>query len=448
MHSIPKSHLTGVAWPGFAGPTDVHVLALLHQLEYTQWWPAERLLEMQLLQIQLLAGHVANNVPFYKERLQPIVGLPAGKLTIDTFRQLPVLTRSDAQQFGPQLITQNLPRDHGRMIDVKTSGSSGQPLLAKATGVTGVFFRSLGLRFHFWHRRDFSGTNVAIRTSHGVPNGLRPGSWADCYPSGPTYQFDLALPVSELFRQLMEVEPQYLQTHPSLLRFLVLESLEQGRQPEKLREVRTFGEVLEPEVRSLCHQHWGVPVANNYSCTEAGILGLQCPTSGDLHVQSESVMLEVVDSDNNPCLPGETGRVILTVLHNFAFPMIRYETGDLAEVGNPCSCGRGLPVLKRIAGRVRHMIRLPNGEKVIPAYLTSSIVAVAPIRQYQLTQKSLHQFEAKLVTVRELTTDEEAALSKVFDKSMGHSFNYDFVYVDRIPPLANGKYELYRSNLN
>ena len=93
------------------------------------------------------------------------------------------------------------------------------------------------------------------------------------------------------------------------------------------------------------------------------------------------------------------------------------------------------------------MIRLPNGEMLLPAFVTSNIVAVAPIKQYQLTQKTLHEFEAKLVPERTLTTDEEAALRKVFIKSLGHPFKFHFMYVDHISALPNGKYEICRSEL-
>jgi phenylacetate-coenzyme A ligase PaaK-like adenylate-forming protein len=61
--------------------------------------------------------------------------------------------------------------------------------------------------------------------------------------------------------------------------------------------------------------------------------------------------VEVLDEEGRPCAPGETGRVVATSLNNFAMPLIRYETGDTAEVGAPCPCGRGLPVLTRIMGR-------------------------------------------------------------------------------------------------
>src|SRR3546814_11153852 len=84
------------------------------------------------------------------------------------------------------------------------------------------------------------------------------------------------------------------------------------------------------------------------------------------HAQSENVLLEVVDDDGRPCGPGETGRVLITSLHNFATPLIRYELGDYAEVGSPCACGRGLPVIKQVLGRKRNRLILSDGRSGFP----------------------------------------------------------------------------------
>src|SRR3546814_3878705 len=90
----------------------------------------------------------------------------------------------------------------------------------------------------------------------------------------------------------------------------------------------TVGETVSAKARGLVQRAWGVPLKDSYSCEEAGYLTMQCPDHEVYHVQSENVLLEVVDDDGRPCGPGETGRVLITSLHNFATPLIRYELGD------------------------------------------------------------------------------------------------------------------------
>lgn len=102
--------------------------------------------------------------------------------------------------------------------------------------------------------------------------------------------------------------------------------------------------------------------------------------------------MEILDENGKPCEPGELGRVVVTPLDNFAMPLIRYDIGDYAEVGKHCPCGRGLPVLKRIVGRVQDLVVLPSGERrwtLLSAGNIESFLEIAPIRQYQFVQKDL-----------------------------------------------------------
>jgi phenylacetate-CoA ligase len=134
--------------------------------------------------------------------------------------------------------------------------------------------------------------------------------------------------------------------------------------------------------------------------------------------------------------------VVVTDLHNFATPLIRYELGDHAEVGPPCPCGRGLPVLRRVLGRSRNMAVLPNGDKIWPiAYFSASMMPIAPVRQIQLVQTTVDHIDVKLVTARPLTDAEERNLKAYLLECLKHPFDLSFDYVDEIPRAANGKYE-------
>src|SRR5208282_1975053 len=113
------------------------------------------------------------------------------------------------------------------------------------------------------------------------------------------------------------------------------------------------------EAEARIERAFAAPVKNLFSCAEAGYLASPCPEGHGLHVHAENVILEVLDDADQPCRAGATGRVVLTVLHNFRAPFIRYEIGDLATRGpDRCPCGRGLPSLVRVLGKRRPMFRL------------------------------------------------------------------------------------------
>jgi phenylacetate-CoA ligase len=113
--------------------------------------------------------------------------------------------------------------------------------------------------------------------------------------------------MSVLLEHLLRVDPVYLQSHPFVILGLAQLSAETGRKPGNLREVRTYGETLDPWVRDYCRNVWGVPMVENYSAEELGTIAHQCPQSESLHVQSENVLLEVLDDRDRPCKPGPGG---------------------------------------------------------------------------------------------------------------------------------------------
>ncbi len=444
--STPSHQATGIIWPVIPHPLEAYALALQFQLEETQWWPAEKLLAHQLRQVQVLIDHAAATVPFYRDRLEPFAGRPPGELTLERFRRIPLLTRQEIQQAGKDLTSRKLPEGHGPPVPNTTSGSSGRPMEFLTTVITSLMVSALTMRGHLWHKRDLGQKNMTLRrVRRDMPFG-RHGRWAPLPRTGPNLVIDVRLPISQIFEQVIAEDPVYLQAYTYIILGLLQRSEETGVRPRKLREVRTFGETLDPWLREKCREIWGVPIVDNYSAEEFGTIAHQCPDSTNLHVQAESVLVEVLDEAGEPCRPGGTGRVVATSLNNFATPFIREELGDIVRLGPPCACGRGLPVLERILGREKKLVVLPTGEKVYPLF-HDEFFAIPVIRQFQLTQKTLERIEVRLAVARPLTPDEESAIRGFLDVNFGYPFEVSFVYVDEIPREASRKYQDFRSEV-
>ena len=152
------------------------------------------------------------------------------------------------------------------------------------------------------------------------------------------------------------------------------------------------------------------------------------------------MLVEIVDDGDDPCPVGKVGRVILTNLHNFATPVIRYDIGDLAVWGGPCPAGRGLPVIERVIGRGRDRIRLPDGTRAYPVRWTAAMDQAAPIRQCQMIQRSFTEMEVKLAVPRPLSKAEEKAFLDATRDALGHPFELIPVYVDEIEREPSGKF--------
>ena len=210
-----------------------------------------------------------------------------------------------------------------------------------------------------------------------------------------------------------------------------------------LREARCVGEPVGDVLRAACTAAWDVPVTDIYSTQELGYLALQCPRHTHYHVQEESVRLEVLHADGRPCGPGEVGLVVATPLYNYATPLLRYAPGDYAEVGEPCSCGRGLTVLRRILGRERNMWIRPNSDRWWPNVGSSAMAGFTSVRQWQFVQKALDHLEIRLVAPTPLDPQQEAVLRTLVRERLGDHFTMDLAYCADIPRARSGKFEDY-----
>lgn len=439
--SMPiRPALPGALWPAIPAAGGAAVLAVLSQLERTQWLRPERLLELQRRQLEALLAHARATVPYYREQWS---GAPAD------LAGLPLLERRALQEQRDALRSNAAPAAHGAISESSTTGSTGAPVRVAKTQLTGIFWNAFTLRDHLWQRRDFSARLAVIR--HGLSAGEAP-NWgaatAGLVDTGPCVMLGLQADVDAQLAWLAREDPEYLLSYPSIVAELVRASLARGLRLTRLREVRTLGEALGSDVRALCREAWGVPLTDTYSAEEVGYIALQCPQGEHYHVQSEGVVVEVLRDDGLPCAAGEVGRVVITELHNFAMPLVRYAIGDYAEVGEPCACGRGLPVLRRILGRVRNMLVTADGRRYWPLFGSRDYAEFAPVLQSQMVQHALDRVELRLVVSAPLTADQERRLREHALSRLPAGLGLEIEYVERIERGAGGKFEDFVCALN
>lgn len=428
-------------WPAVPTLDAAALLALHYQFEHTQWLSADVLSQLQLTQLASVAAHAWATVPHYRERWAGLYD-PSAPLSWATFARLPLLTRTDLQTRFDLMKSSRIPPQHGAVTEARTSGSTGMPVCVLKTALCGLFWRAHTLRDHAWHRRDLFGKLAVIR--HGVTR-MEVEGWGGTTQgvmrSGRVATLPATLDIDQQLDWLLEQNPDYLLSHPTNLASLARLSMERGAQLPRLREARTSGEILPPEVRELCRQAWNVDIADMYSSNELGYIALQCPGHDHYHVMAEGVLVEVLDDAGKSCLPGTVGRVVVSSLNNFATPLLRYDLGDFAEAGSPCSCGRGLPVLRRIIGRTRNMLVTADGKRLWPGFGLRGLTEELRIRQHQLVQKTYDLIEMRLVVESPLDTMQEERLRNQLLSRAPRGFRVEIVYRDAIPRSAGGKFE-------
>lgn len=450
-----RRHVSQMAWPQVPDPWACGVLSVLYQLNQTQYWPVEDVRAHQWKQLSLILTHAAETTKFYPA-LYAEAGIDMARLSgAADLSALPVVDRATLQQAGADWHSSSPPRDHGGLFHYFTSGSTGRPLHSSGTALTHLMRTALVLRLHEWARRDTRQKFAFVQKIEGQGTRSRHAShWEkatrNILETGPALVIDIDMPVADQIAMIADYEPAYLTSYPSVIAALARHCLDRGISFPSLRQIGSYGEILEAGCRDLARRAWGLPIYDSYSAKEAGAIALQCPDHDHYHVQSEAMIVEILDENGRECPPGQPGRLVLTTLHNFAAPLIRYAIGDHAIWGPPCSCGRTLPVIERVLGRQRNMLRYPDGSERWPTLGESDLVTLAAaglpaIQQFQVVQHSPEWLEARLVTPRPLDAAEEDVAAAYLRAQLGAHWQIRFNYPSTIERGPGGKFEDFMS---
>jgi phenylacetate-CoA ligase len=420
----------------------------------SQWLPPEELEQLQLKRLQTLVGFALRETEFWPSRIKAAEVAIAPRLA-DALASLPILSRADLRERGTAMNPRALPAGQVRAAEHSSSGSTGIPIHVTSTNLWWKWQQVLSLRTYLWAGFDFSRRLAVIRArpqgpaSYPGPNE-RP-RWARRavipFATGPSFELDTKSSLEQQWEWLGRVRPDYLMTMPTIVRGLARCARHEPRPDNTLTDVLTTGEVVDAELRGAAEHDLHAPVHDKYGSQEAGCMAIQCPDGDGYHVQSEVLILEVLREDGTPCRPGEIGRVVVTPLFNYGTVLIRYELGDYAELGAPCACGRGLPILKRILGRRRNLLLTPDGRHFWPALKRFDFSHIVPTRERQLRQVALDELEVWMAVDRRVTPEQENEMRRIAAAALPARYKIAFNYVSEFPQSASGKHEEFVSLL-
>jgi phenylacetate-CoA ligase len=200
-------------------------------------------------------------------------------------------------------------------------------------------------------------------------------------------------------------------------------------------------EAVLPADRAVIAQAFGPHVFETYGSRETMLMATECEAHDGMHVMDENVLLEVARG-RQAAAPSEAGDVLVTDLHNFGMPLIRYQNGDVARRGpaSPCACGRGLGRLERVEGRRGDTLRDGEGNAV-PAMVFARMFCDGHrdlIRQFQAVQRPSGAVVLRVVRGREWSQEVfDDVVRRLGGYLKGLPFSVE--YRDGIPPAPNGK---------
>lgn len=428
---------------------DSATIDLQHQfydmLMQSQFWSAERMRDYQRSQLTQLLRHAKKNVPFYEGRLDAVLR-PNGDIDWDRWSEIPIVKRSDLIDHREAMQARELPPGHGHTWNVASSGSTGAPMTTTQNRLTSLGSNAAVGRAFTWHGVDLNKTLVNIYGDDPAkapwPRGQDRGQWGPAFmrsgKTGPRFDLNLLARPEQALEFISRKQPHYLSGLTTRIMVLAHETMRRGL-PIKLELILTRGEEVTPERAELFNEAFGARTLALYSSQETHKMAHPCPECQTYHVNAELMYLEVIGEDGREVEHGGSGRVVVTPFYNTAQPLIRYQIGDIAELG-VSQCRRTLPVLQRISGRVAHMFRLPDGSFILPNVADRDVVRLGA-RMWQLAQVAPDQVEFRYVAGSK--ADDEGAFFDLLRERLHPAFKCTIMRVDEFVVAPNRKHVPY-----
>lgn len=420
---------------------DVIVLRFRDALKRTERLSSDALLAYQQSLLTPLLLHAQMHAPFYAERLRAVVVDSAVDFT--RWREIPVLSRAEAQRRELAMQASALPPHLGPVSADETSGSTGRPFRFLKNELMDISGLAMTDRMCRWWALDGDkdlAYFVSPRRHISRPEGVETRGWRSGNPAGRYLMRETTGSIEEHLDWLESMRPSYLVCYASMV--IPLAQAARDRRALRLERVIARGGVVTKEAKSLCKAAFGASLIDQYGADEIGQISCECPHCGAHHVSAESVFVEILDADGEPVKPGETGRVVLTNLYNYAMPLIRYEIGDLATLAPARDdCEITLPSLTRIVGRYRNVFTLRDGRVLFPNVPMSGFRKFLPLVQIQVVQTDFDRLEVRYVADGSGDLPDSRGLAAWLRQGIDPCFRITVKEVPEIPASSDGKYE-------
>jgi phenylacetate-coenzyme A ligase PaaK-like adenylate-forming protein len=421
----------------------------LRYLQETQWLSLDELLALQRASLVRLLAHAYDNVPYYRETFDRNGFRPGDVLDIADVEKLPLLTRRAAQLAGDRRRSTAAPFANLRKT---TGGSTGEPLVFGYETESECWRQAIRLRGYAWAGYHPGNRSLLYwgrvsppvkwtqRLKIGLDRGLRGDHFMDC---GLRSSENLALAAEWIRRKRPTAIVAYSHAAVDLARYILTNRL---RTWGTIPVICCAEELLTAE-RHVLSEAFGPDIFETYGCRELMLIATECGAHAGLHVSMENLVVELIVRDGDKvraARPGETGEVAVTDLHNFGMPFIRYLTGDFAIAGlaERCPCGRALPRLASVQGRLTETLRGENGSLVEGILFNIIFTEMADVvRQFQVVQAVDRSVTIKIVPAATFQPDDVQRIRRRCSDYLG-STPVRVEEVATIPDRKNGKRQL------
>lgn len=439
---------------------------IYRKLQQNQYVPSSAISAWQFKRLKKLLTHAYRQTQFYRKRFDAAGFHPDDFRSLNDLQALPVLTKSDINNCIGGMVADNYCTPE----EFKINQCRDKLEYAVSGGTTGT---SLG----FYNDKDALEHKFAAQLRFDTWSGWGIGDWmgilwpavVDRHHSSPSFKGRLKnfLSFRNIMLQQAVIEEADFRRFFDRLEFnramairgfpfQVAEAANFCRSNNirlnNLKGIITTGEPLYPDQRQRIEEAFGCPVFDSYRTREVGCIAQECEEHNGYHISAESVLVETVTPDAAGKLRntdhGEEGKIIVTDLVNYGMPFIRYEIGDIGVLSNrACACGRGLPLLESIGGRISDLLFTPDKKKVSPVTIIPNMFhLIGILNQFRIIQDRYDHITIQMVRPEpseKLLRRQGEAIESIFGPAMQVSYEY----VEHIAPLKSGKYSFVVSRI-
>jgi phenylacetate-CoA ligase len=338
-----------------------------------------------------LLMHAAATVPHYRDTWREAGFTPSRATEPGDLTRLPILTKADVRGRKARLVSTGI--DASDLIPALTGGT---------TGTQTEFFRDrrchvirAGRQWGILERCGYApGDRRALLWGvHEDLPSAAPGAalrrWFRRFASADEILCCTRMTPEDMtgfHARLRSFRPSVMYAYPRALEEFARFLRDNGLAPLAFPQIICTAETLRPDQRETFERQFGAEVFNLYCSREHGCAAFECARHDGLHIDTGSVIVEIL-RDGEPAAPGVEGEIVVTDLLNYGMPFIRYATGDLAVAApDPCGCGCALPRLSRLCGRTADVIYLPDGSSVAGIMLSDLLAGEPSITFAQFVQ--------------------------------------------------------------
>ncbi|HMM68516.1 MAG TPA: phenylacetate--CoA ligase family protein [Dokdonella sp.] len=419
-------------------------LDYLDEYEANQWLSADQVAALQWTKLKRLIEHCWREVPYYRQTWKELGASPEDIRSPADFARLPVLTKQDIRAHFDAL---QAPAMRKEMLYKTTGGSTGEPLKFGYTPES--YQRRIAA---MWRGYSWAGARMGRRTLYlwgmTIQSPMRPHAIKDrVYHAAFNRRMLNAFLMSrermpEYVAEIDSFRPKVIVGYAGPLLRMAEWIIDRGHPVHRPRSILSAAEALNDVHRKIIEKAFGCPVFNTYGCREFMLIASECEQRDGLHLSADHLAVELIGLQAGT--NGEQiGDIVVTDLHNYGMPLLRYINGDLATPGDkPCACGRGLPLLQKVQGRKLDTLHTPAGHLLPGEFIVYAFLGIPCIKQYQVVQRELEILDINVVPDVGFG---DAVLDQIrleLAKAVGSSVALRINLVEKIEASASGKFRV------